>query len=141
LAVREPLAPLFVYSSLDFECGDSSSFGPVVGYIGGVLFKPQSVGASPVNPAFTVFEMIEKDVPAEPNYQIIGVVQIDSRAFKPKHFRAMIYGRRTRMLKKGTSKAVFEENLKTEMAAGRPKKQALAISYAKKRSSAKKKKR
>lgn len=32
-------------------------------------------------------------------------------------------------LKKSASKRAFEENLKTELAAGRPKKQALAIAY------------
>ncbi len=44
-------------------------------------------------------------------------------------------------LKKSTSKKAFEDNLKAELAAGKPKKQALAISYATKRAAAKKKKR
>lgn len=36
-------------------------------------------------------------------------------------------------LKKGKSKKIFVENLKTEIAAGKPKKQALAIAYSVKR--------
>lgn len=41
-------------------------------------------------------------------------------------------------LKRGTSKASFSANVKTEMAAGRPQRQALAIAYSEKRRSAKK---
>lgn len=37
------------------------------------------------------------------------------------------------MLKKSTSPAAFSKNVKTEMAAGRPQKQAVAIAYATKR--------
>lgn len=36
-------------------------------------------------------------------------------------------------LKKGTSKQVFKENVKKELAAGKPLKQALAIAFAQKR--------
>lgn len=42
------------------------------------------------------------------------------------------------MLKKSTSKKAFEENVKTELKAGRPVKQSLAIAYATKREAAKK---
>jgi hypothetical protein len=42
-------------------------------------------------------------------------------------------------LKKSTSKKAFTENVKTEIAAGKPQKQAVAISYAVKRAAAKKK--
>jgi len=38
-------------------------------------------------------------------------------------------------LKKGTSKKVFKENVKKELAAGKPLKQALAIAFAQKRKS------
>lgn len=38
-------------------------------------------------------------------------------------------------LKKGTSKKIFEENLKKELKAGKSKKQALAIAYSVKRKS------
>ena len=38
-------------------------------------------------------------------------------------------------LEAGKSKKVFEHNLKTELAAGKPKAQALAISYSKQRES------
>lgn len=37
------------------------------------------------------------------------------------------------MLKSGKSKKTFEHNVKTEMSAGKPQKQALAIAYAMKR--------
>ena len=42
-------------------------------------------------------------------------------------------------LKKSTSKKAFQENVKTEIAAGKPPKQAVAIAYATKRSAASKK--
>jgi hypothetical protein len=42
------------------------------------------------------------------------------------------------MLVKGTSKKSFQKNVKTEIAAGRPPKQAVAIAYATKRAAAKK---
>lgn len=38
-------------------------------------------------------------------------------------------------LKKGKSKAAFSSNIKTEMAAGKPQKQAIAIAYSQKRRS------
>lgn len=41
-------------------------------------------------------------------------------------------------LKKSTSKKAFESNLKTELKAGKPKAQALAIAYSEKREAAKK---
>jgi hypothetical protein len=41
-------------------------------------------------------------------------------------------------LKKSTSKRAFKENVKTEIAAGKPPKQAVAIAYATKREAAKK---
>jgi len=41
-------------------------------------------------------------------------------------------------LKQGTSKKAFQENIKTEIKAGKPVKQAVAISYAVKRESKKK---
>lgn len=42
-------------------------------------------------------------------------------------------------LKKSGSKKAFSSNIKTEMAAGKPQKQAVAIAYAMKRDTAKKK--
>jgi hypothetical protein len=41
------------------------------------------------------------------------------------------------MLKKSTSPKAFKENIKTEMKAGKPVKQAVAIAYAEKREAAK----
>jgi hypothetical protein len=41
-------------------------------------------------------------------------------------------------LKKSTSKKAFTENVKKEIAAGKPPKQAVAIAYATKRAAAKK---
>jgi len=41
-------------------------------------------------------------------------------------------------LVKSTSKNAFRKNVKTEMAAGKPQKQAVAISYSVKRAAAKK---
>jgi len=41
-------------------------------------------------------------------------------------------------LKTGTSKKTFSQNVKAEMDAGRPQKQAVAIAYAKKREAQKK---
>ena len=41
-------------------------------------------------------------------------------------------------LKEGKSKKTFGYNVKTEMKAGKPQKQAVAIAYAKKRKSSKK---
>ena len=41
-------------------------------------------------------------------------------------------------LKKSTSKKAFQENVKKEIAAGKPPKQAVAIGYAVKREAAKK---
>ena len=41
-------------------------------------------------------------------------------------------------LQKSTSKKAFSKNVKTEIAAGRPPKQAVAIAYATKRAAAKK---
>lgn len=43
-------------------------------------------------------------------------------------------------LKKSTSKKAFQENIKTEVKAGKPIKQAVAIAYSEKREAAKKKK-
>ena len=42
------------------------------------------------------------------------------------------------MLKKSTSEKAFSQNIKTEMKAGKPVKQAVAIAYAVKREAAKK---
>lgn len=42
-------------------------------------------------------------------------------------------------LKKGSGKKAFSANVKTEMAAGKPQKQAVAIAYSVKRESKKKK--
>jgi hypothetical protein len=44
------------------------------------------------------------------------------------------------MLKKSTSPKAFNENIKTEMKAGKPVKQAVAIAYAEKREAEKSKK-
>jgi len=44
-------------------------------------------------------------------------------------------------LKKGKSKKVLQQNIKTEIKAGRPVKQAVAIAYAQQRRKKKKKKR
>ena len=44
-------------------------------------------------------------------------------------------------LKKSTSKKAFTSNIKTEIAAGKPPKQAVAIAYSEKRAAAKKKKK
>jgi len=41
-------------------------------------------------------------------------------------------------LKKSTSKAAFKSNIKAEIAAGKPVKQAVAIAYSEKREAAKK---
>ena len=41
-------------------------------------------------------------------------------------------------LKKSTSKAAFSKNVKAEIAAGKPQKQAVAIAYSVKRQAAKK---
>lgn len=41
-------------------------------------------------------------------------------------------------LKKSTSKKAFTENVRAEIAAGKPQKQAVAIAYATKRAAAKK---
>lgn len=43
-------------------------------------------------------------------------------------------------LKKSTSKQAFQSNVKTEIAAGKPPKQAVAIAHSVKREAAKKKK-
>ena len=43
-------------------------------------------------------------------------------------------------LKKSTSKSAFSKNVSTEMKAGRPQKQALAIAYSTQRSAGKKRK-
>ena len=45
------------------------------------------------------------------------------------------------MLKKSTSKKAFQENIKTEVKAGKPVKQAVAIAYAEKREAQKDKKK
>jgi hypothetical protein len=45
------------------------------------------------------------------------------------------------MLKKSTSPKAFKENIKTEVKAGKPVKQALAIAYAEKREAENKKKK
>jgi hypothetical protein len=42
-------------------------------------------------------------------------------------------------LKKSTSKKAFSSNVKTEMAAGKPQKQAVAIAYSEQKAAAKKK--
>lgn len=42
------------------------------------------------------------------------------------------------MLKKSTSKAALQKNIKTEIAAGKPPKQAVAIAYAVKKAAKKK---
>lgn len=43
-------------------------------------------------------------------------------------------------LKKSTSKAAFKSNVKAEVSAGKPVKQAVAIAYSEKRQAAKRKK-
>jgi len=45
------------------------------------------------------------------------------------------------MLKKSTSPKTFKENIKTEVKAGKPVKQSVAIAYAEKREAEKKKKK
>jgi len=45
------------------------------------------------------------------------------------------------MLKKSTSPKAFKENIKTEIKAGKPVKQAVAIAYAEKRAAQKSKKK
>ena len=45
------------------------------------------------------------------------------------------------MLKKSTSQKAFKENIKTEVKAGKPVKQAVAIAYAEKRAAQKDKKK
>ncbi len=44
-------------------------------------------------------------------------------------------------LKKSTSKSAFKSNIRAEVAAGKPVKQAVAIAYSEKRQAAKKKKK
>lgn len=44
-------------------------------------------------------------------------------------------------LKKSSSPKAFKENIKTEMKAGKPQKQAVAIAYSEKREAEKKKKK
>jgi hypothetical protein len=44
-------------------------------------------------------------------------------------------------LKKSTSKKAFKSNIKAEIAAGKPQKQAVAIAYSEKRAAAKGKKK
>lgn len=44
-------------------------------------------------------------------------------------------------LKKSTSKKAFESNIKTEIASGKPPKQAVAIAYSEKREASKKDKK
>ena len=44
-------------------------------------------------------------------------------------------------LAKSTSKAAFQRNIKTEVAAGKPVKQAVAIAYSEKRAAGRKKKK
>ena len=46
--------------------------------------------------------------------------------------------KKTMPLKKSTSKKAFQENIKTEVKAGKPVKQAVAIAYSEKREAAKK---
>lgn len=45
------------------------------------------------------------------------------------------------VLQKSTSKKAFEKNIRTEVAAGKPVKQAVAIAYSEKRAAAKKQKK
>lgn len=45
------------------------------------------------------------------------------------------------MLKKSTSKKAFQENIKTEVKAGKPVRQAVAIAYSEKREAQKAKKK
>lgn len=45
------------------------------------------------------------------------------------------------MLKKGTSEKAFKHNIRTEVAAGKPVKQAVAIAYSTKRRAAAKKRK
>jgi hypothetical protein len=47
-------------------------------------------------------------------------------------------GKRKMPLNKGKSKAAFSENVRTEIAAGKPQKQAVAIAYSVKRGEKKK---
>jgi hypothetical protein len=50
-----------------------------------------------------------------------------------------IFGEVMMPLKKGKSKAAFQSNIRAEIAAGKPQKQAVAIAYAVKRKGKKKK--
>lgn len=55
---------------------------------------------------------------------------LDNQALKPR--------KKKMPLKKSTSKKAFESNIKTEVKAGKPVKQAVAIAYSEKREAAKK---
>ena len=61
----------------------------------------------------------------------------EQKAVKPKLQKATTR-KKTMPLKKSTSAKAFKENIKTEVKAGKPVKQAVAIAYAEKREAAKK---
>jgi hypothetical protein len=73
------------------------------------------------------------------NEQPIELTDLSKPLHKQSKLQKATTRSKTMPLKKSTSKKAFESNLKTELKAGKPKAQALAIAYSEKREAAKKK--
>ena len=69
----------------------------------------------------------------------VTVVTTGELPKKPTVRKATTRTEKVMPIKKSTSKKAFESNLKTELKAGKPKAQALAIAYSEKREATKKK--
>ena len=73
-----------------------------------------------------------------PEQFVVNKQQIKDVVKKPQLKKATTRKEKTMPLKKSTSAKAFKENIKTEVKAGKPVKQAVAIAYSEKREAAKK---
>jgi len=76
-----------------------------------------------------------------PEQFVVNKQQIKDVVKKPQLKKATTRKEKTMPLKKSTSAKAFKENIKTEVKAGKPVKQAVAIAYAEKNAAKKGKKK
>jgi len=74
----------------------------------------------------------------KPKAELLWPFPVKTVVKKPQLKKATTRKEKTVPLKKSTSAKAFKENIKTEVKAGKPVKQAVAIAYSEKREAAKK---
>jgi len=76
------------------------------------------------------------------NAKVYSVVVIDDKRLAHSLYVERVIFRRKKMpLKRSTSKSAFKSNIRAEVAAGKPVKQAVAIAYSEQRAARKKKRK